>query len=174
MEVIGIMQKQTKLREVFKEGPFYSFVFKVDKLSANAKVGMSIGTTNDELRKAPLHCIPIEVSVIAGFCLFQTKSIAYTDFSVWFCLARTEAVYCIGKNGQVLENMVYAIIGSDPNAQTICHLITENRPYGSFKVYGIERALIGMAEHYTCIGLGLKHKLTFFLRIEAARCKKNG
>ena len=64
MKIIRILQKHRRLQTVFAKGVAASrkdinqFIYKcfhVDKLTANAKVGMSNGIANDELRVKPFY-----------------------------------------------------------------------------------------------------------------------
>ena len=94
------------------------------------------------------------------------------DFGVWPCLSKSEIVFRIGKNGQILETLMKAIVGAEANSQMLTHLVAENRPNRTKKVNRIKCTLKGIAEQNACIGFGLKHKLALFLCVEATYGKQ--
>lgn len=143
MKNIRILQKHRRLQTVFAKGvaatgkyinQFIYKCFHVDKLTANAKVGMSDGTAENELGIEPFHRIPVKVSIKAWGGVFQVNGISCTDFGVWPRLSCAEAIFRIGKNGQVLETFVKAIVGSKANSQMLTRLVAENWPNRAEKV----------------------------------------
>ena len=178
MKIIRILQKHRRLQTVFAKGVAASrkdinqFIYKcfhVDKLTPNAKVGMANGIANDELRVKPFYRKTRRINCrhhqLISF--FKAKRISCTNFGVWPRLSCAEAIFRIGKNGQVLETFVKAIVGSKANSQMLTRLVAENWPNRAKKVNRIESALIGMAEQNAGIGFGLKHELPLFLGVEA-------